>query len=209
MRSPNVQGPRTAPQQVCYPCQTYPAPLVRTRSSRRKAHHTGEPVHQYTGDAKESRHNVTTTRTPTATQQKPLSRQPLSKHDCAPAPLSYPCQEPPPLHFTHFPLPEHPTPSHLPFADTPIPQHAGPSAPSTSHHSGGELSRRLVSTSQPSLVTTTWCSNCALREPSSVTAVQPSGHVRSRHEPGAGSVTEREKVDYGQGCCGSLYGAVR
>ena len=40
-----------------------------------------------------------------------------------------------------------------------------------------------MSTSQPSGVMSSWCSNCAERLPSSVTAVQPSGHVLSRWLP--------------------------
>ena len=38
-------------------------------------------------------------------------------------------------------------------------------------------------TSTPSSVTTSVCSYCAVRRPSAVTAVQPSGQMRSRHEP--------------------------
>jgi hypothetical protein len=44
---------------------------------------------------------------------------------------------------------------------------------------------QLVSTSQPSAVTQTVCSNCALRLPSRVTAVQPSASRRARPEPSA------------------------
>ena len=40
-----------------------------------------------------------------------------------------------------------------------------------------------VSTSQPTSVTSSVCSNCADRLPSRVTAVQSSGHVSSRHVP--------------------------
>lgn len=54
---------------------------------------------------------------------------------------------------------------------------------SASHHRGGELSRRAVSTSTPVSVTRMVCSNCALRLPSTVTEVQPSGHVVSFQLP--------------------------
>ena len=40
-----------------------------------------------------------------------------------------------------------------------------------------------VSTSTPSSVTRIVCSNCAVRRPSAVTAVQPSSHMTWRHEP--------------------------
>jgi hypothetical protein len=55
----------------------------------------------------------------------------------------------------------------------------------SSHQRGGEVGSRAVSTSQPLAVTRTWCSNCALLAPSSVTAVHPSGQVLSRQEPAA------------------------
>lgn len=48
----------------------------------------------------------------------------------------------------------------------------------------GDVGRRAVSTSAPVSVTSSVCSNWALLPPSSVTAVHPSGHIRSRHTPG-------------------------
>ena len=51
---------------------------------------------------------------------------------------------------------------------------------------------RSVSTSQPVSVTRSVCSNCADLRPSMVTAVQLSGHVMSRHEPGNKQPTQHK-----------------
>ena len=45
------------------------------------------------------------------------------------------------------------------------------------------FSRLRVKISQPVSVTSSVCSNCADRFPSSVTAVHLSGHISSRHTP--------------------------
>ena len=50
-------------------------------------------------------------------------------------------------------------------------------AQSIKHVSGGEVGKRPVRSSTPVSVTSMVCSNCALGFPSSVTAVQSSGHV--------------------------------